>query len=92
MDVWNILVGTDSDENLPILNKIKHPKEKRHMMEAPKLATKKIVQRGWIVRGMGTNQIFDPFPPPPSQYKWSDFSHVYVIMHKYFGKNHNCKN
>jgi hypothetical protein len=27
MDVWNIPVGTDSDENLPILNKIKHPKE-----------------------------------------------------------------
>jgi hypothetical protein len=25
MDVWNIPV--DSDENLPILNKIKHPKE-----------------------------------------------------------------
>jgi hypothetical protein len=27
VDVWNIPVGTDSDENLPILNKIKHPKE-----------------------------------------------------------------
>jgi hypothetical protein len=54
-----------NDENLPNVNKTKHPTKggkKSTRWKDPSPGKRRIFQRGWIPRGIGTNQVLEPIP------------------------------